>query len=414
MPQLMAGIAYVALGLDCIRRREWPIPKGPAMTSAAFLAFVWLLEVANPEQFNAKVVLLGLISYVYFIPLMFLGYAFIRNARDARRLGVFLALISILVTVVGMTQFVLGPARVEALVPGFRSFGQGTSNGLAAFRFPSTFAAVAQLQDFLTLGSVILLGACWDLAGWRRVLTVTGFAGLFFIGLINVSRTYYVTFPAGLIILLVLLWQSRAKRAGVRATAPRTPLSRRLLRLVLLVSFGAVAVLGAVHFAGNILAPRLATLSPDSPGFSTDIVSRFTKSAETLAGLVQTDYGWWHGHGTGTSTPYLFHLDMEAPIVEAFVPEVVYQTGVLGLLAYLFLYGSTFATCRWAIAKVRDRSVSVWACVFAAYLLLVVVESALGDEVLVLFPSAMFFWVILGSLMGLADGDRTGAMAPAP
>jgi hypothetical protein len=414
MPQLMAALAYLAFALDCLRRREWPRPRGLAPLATAFLALAWLLNSVNPEQFSLKVVALGLVSYVYFIPLMFLGYALVREAKQARNLVAFLAVISIVVAVVGAVQFVLGPARVQALLPGFNPFGQGTSNGLSAFRFPSTFAAVTQLQDFLTLASIILLGACLELTGWRRALALAGFAGLFFIGIINVSRTYYVTLPAGLFLLGLNLWRRRRNRGAAPSAARPAALPRRVLQIGLLLAFGSLATVAAIRLAGDIVGPRLATLRPDDPGFNSDIVSRFTKSAQTLDDLVLSDHGWWHGHGTGTSTPYLFHIDLEPAIVEAFIPEVVYQAGVLGLAAYAFLYGATFIICRQAILQAPDRATSTWVCVFSAYLMLIVIESGLGGEDLVLFPSAMFFWLILGAVIGLRDGLPAGARSTQP
>jgi len=168
---------------------------------------------------------------------------------------------------------------------------------------------------------------------------------------------------------------------------------------------GLLAAMGAAGLAKDMIAARFATLLPKDVAFQSDVVARFTKTAQLISQLVTSDPAWWRGHGTGTASPYIFHLaDTSRTVFESFPAEVLYQAGLFGVVAHIALFLAVVAVCQQILRTSASPEGQIWARIFASYLLLEMAEIVVvGSESLVYFPANMLFWFVLGALLAIRD-----------
>src|SRR5205807_3829655 len=109
----LAVIVYLAFLAAWIRGKE-PRPRvgffGPLMIFVGW----GLVQVFNPRSPSVFYGLLGLRMYFFYIPLLFVGYALLRDERDLRR---FLAFNLVLATVIGGLGIVQGIVGLDFLNP---------------------------------------------------------------------------------------------------------------------------------------------------------------------------------------------------------------------------------------------------------------------------------------------------------
>ncbi len=103
----LAAIVYLAFLAATIRGRE---PRVRAGFWGPLLVFAgWgLVQVFNPRSPSLVYGLLGLRMYFFYIPLLFLGYALLRNERDLRRFLAFNLALATVIAGLGIVQGIVG------------------------------------------------------------------------------------------------------------------------------------------------------------------------------------------------------------------------------------------------------------------------------------------------------------------
>src|SRR5205807_10039846 len=103
----LAVILYLAFLAVAIRGRE---PRPRVGFLGPLLVFVgWgLVQVFNPRSPSLIYGLLGVRMYFFYIPLLFVGYALLRNERDLRRFLVFNLLVATVIGGLGIAQGIIG------------------------------------------------------------------------------------------------------------------------------------------------------------------------------------------------------------------------------------------------------------------------------------------------------------------
>ncbi len=281
---VITGVIYILM-LPQAKARRAAVPRHLPLW--LILLSLWCITEAVLQRIPTPMALLGWVSYVYFVPLLYIGADLLSNDKYVLKMLKVSATAGSIIGIGAIASAILGksaPALLQPIVP---AVGIHTNNatGGTVYLAPSIFATAERASENL----LIALFACIALMHlpesrlWRR------FSAAAFIliagGLIAAERRadIYVAI-AGIIALFSL---SRLSPPPDRRFLPQTTVSpRRGLGFVLLVA--AFASVALSSYLG--MSETVSFLSSGSP------LSRITYMfwAPNLGDLT--------GQGTGTST----------------------------------------------------------------------------------------------------------------
>src|SRR5690348_2261603 len=237
--------------------------------------FFWLgvLQVFNPHSPSVLYGFLGIRVYFYYVPLLFVGYALIRNDVDLRKFLVFNAVLAGVIGALGIAQAILGnsflnPAKLDPNLADLGDLSKITPLSGQIFSLPdSVFVSSGRFALYIVAAMILMVGAAaYFLLSSRRyrklILGVTGIlAGAV---LLSGSRTAAVGSSVSVAVLVVgFLWSApRRKEHSHRLT-------RAIRRSVLVAAFGlAVLILLFPAEAGSRVAYYTETLDPESSAYA--------------------------------------------------------------------------------------------------------------------------------------------------
>jgi hypothetical protein len=290
LPSSIIGIVYVLVGatyvvcLPRIWRRSRIAP--PFLPLWLLLLSLWCFIVAIIQQIPAETALLGWASYVFFVPLFYIGAELM---TDDRRAAKALRIATIAGGVVGagaIASALLGQSAPTLLQPIIPSVGIHTFNVGNIYLAPSIFATaeVASEQLLIALFAWIALEHLPSGRLKRAPSAVVGL--LIFSGLFAAERRTDI-YVAVIGIIAVLILGSVSARATAGRPAPKIALTarRRLGGALFLAALGSVALISAIG------ASKLALfLTSGSPGGRISLMFSATNPISLT------------GQGTGTST----------------------------------------------------------------------------------------------------------------
>ncbi len=119
-----------------------------------FSLFFWLgvLQMFNPHSPHILYGLLGIKVYFYYVPLLFVGYALIRNDADLRKFLVFNAVLAGVIAMLGIVQAILGnsflnPAKLDPNLADLGNLSKMTPLSNQVFSLPdSVFVSTGPLR----------------------------------------------------------------------------------------------------------------------------------------------------------------------------------------------------------------------------------------------------------------------------
>jgi len=337
---VMVGIAYLAFLRGATPRTKF-LPPALKCALGLFVLF-GLVQVFNPNSPSLVYGLLGLKLYFYYLPLLFVGYAFVRTERDLQRFlfvsvgaAIPVALIGIIQAIVGL-DFLNPKGGVDINELGHLT--RMTPSGLEVPRPPSVFVSDGRFAQYILLAFILGLGT----------------AGYF---LLRGKRGRKLVFPAlGLVALAAVMSGGRGCFTYVVASSllipagflwgapPRSADTYRLFKAIRR-SFIVVALslaLAIVLFPKEIGAPLAfyrETVALDSPDSETFNRAWDYPVANFLAAF--SDREWMMGHGIGTASlgvQYVSHL-LGQPFpqiaVESGYGTLIAESGILGLILWL-------------------------------------------------------------------------------
>jgi hypothetical protein len=170
---LLIGV-YVGV-LPRLSRRKLRRPWWLVVPLALLLVLAVAQVAHNPSHTGA---LVGLRSYVIYVPLLWVAPVLVEGERRARLLLGLVVGLGVIESGLGMVQALVGPGVLNKLVSGAQP-ALITVAGREYLRPPGTFMQVANLSDFLvfvTLAAFALLS--WKRGGWGRHLAVLAFVFL--------------------------------------------------------------------------------------------------------------------------------------------------------------------------------------------------------------------------------------------
>lgn len=337
---ILTGVAYAFL-LPKVAGRSRLAPRSLPVLLA--LLSLWCAAEAVAQQIPVAVALLGWVSYVFFVPLFYIGAELMADDRRAARALRIVAVAGGVVGLGAIASAILGqgaPAVLQPIVPSVAVHSSATGNIYLA---PSVFATAEEASEQL----LIALFAWFALAQLRYARlgrTASAVLGvLIAVGLFATARRADILVAvmgvAGLTLLGLAARRGRSRHATATARG-------RLGPALLLTAAGSVVLLSLLG-AGKVL-PFFAS------GSNAESAVRFMFSPAHPAALT--------GQGPGTST-------QGADVVGAAAYTGVNMQG--SYTAYV-LGGRSFLTAEGGLTKtwleLGIAGVVLYAGVFAAVL----------------------------------------------
>jgi hypothetical protein len=373
-------------------------------------AGVCCVEVLNPHSPSLLYGLLGVKLYLYYIPLLFVGYALIESEVDLQRFLKFNLSLAAAVAVLGIAQAVIGagflnPAvtpeqlNLLRLVRRAPMTGELVERPTSVFVSDGRFAWYMLLALFLGIGAAAYEGVRRDRAVWVSLAALAVTATAILLSGSRGSMVYAV--GSALIFAPALIWglgrEVRARRAFARATA------------ALAIVIGAAGLVTALLFP-DALGARWAfyyqTIAPWSPATELAYRAGGYPVANFLAAF---SYPHWPlGYGTGTSSlgvEYLtsvFRLPTTGAAVESGYGALVVEMGLPGLLSWL----AWTVSLTWAAWKVVRglRGSALFPVGFAMFWFIFILLFPLtygGMQPYQNFIFNVFLWLLVGVLFRL-------------
>ncbi len=386
-------IAAIAAGALLRARRDRGSGALPPLSPFvfAFCAIV-LVELANPNAPRLVQGLAGVRTHLEFVPLFFLGFAFIRSERQLRALITIIVVCAAAGGVVSLVQSLITPDQLAAWGPGYREriLGEGYFAGAGRIGFDAADNGVVRPFG---LGSDIGAG------GLIAALALPGVIALIISGSLR-ARLLYAPLALGIALAVVT--------SGSRAST--------LLAAVSVLAFGAIATISrsaARAVAGLVVATALVFgvaqwLGPDNPAKNRArsvapdrVLSTF--SNERLGGVVKIeDYVLKIplGLGVGSVGPAL--AVSGGPPDPTLNSETLWnflmiETGLIGLAIIVAFMLRLLWLAATRIRRRVDPEQRLLLAAIAAPLSCLLV-GGFGGPTTVAVPSGPFLWLVAGVL----------------
>lgn len=371
------------------------------------VAFVLVVvaEVFNPSSLGPVQSLAGVRQHLEFVPLFFLGYAFVRTPRSLRALLVVLVLVASANGVVSYAQSTLSPAQLAGWGAGYseRILGTGKFAGQSKVEYVRVRGIVRStaVRPF-GLGSELGAGAL------TAVIALPGLIAMIFSYVSRLRLLAMVCAPA--VVLGVVTAGSRgafiACFAAVLAYAFLGGASRNVIRVAIGVAIGLAVILGTSSqlAASNDAAQRAqSVLSPS-------VLQTFWRERGDSVGLIGryvADYPL--GLGVGTVGPAQQALNPTGLPLDSETQWnlIVIEAGVAGLLLLVFFGASLVFLSAVRIPRFSDPEIRLQLSAVAAPLIALFVLCFVGP-VSVSAPSGPYLWFAAGVLSYwlLGSGSR--------
>ncbi len=427
---ILVGLVFLSLFVE-VRKGHVKLFRPPFLLFLYLFLFLGVLEIFNPNSPSILYGLMGFKLYFYYMPLMFVGYALIRNDEDLRKFLVINLGLAGVIGVIGIIQAILGHSFLNPanLAPELRDLGEldrftPLTNQLVSIP-SSVFVSAGRYSLYLVLVFTLAVGT----AGYL-LLHSTKYRKIVFLvlGIIVVATLFcgsrgavlYVA-ASSLVLTAVLLWGApwRWQQAHRMIKAIR--------RVFIVSALGLTAIL--LIFPEQA-APRIAfyveTLNPNSSAYEVNTRTWNYPMAGLVAAMDQPH--WLIGNGIGTASlggqyvAKILHQPQIAVWVEEGYGQMILEMGFLGPLLWL-LWTAALLFYSWRVVR-RLRQTRFFPIAFAifwyAFLLLYPFTYG-GLAPYQNFVDNAYLWLIVGVLYKLPvlyaanpSGAPLAAPVPAP
>jgi hypothetical protein len=407
---ILALLTYISLFTALRQGREERF-RPPFLFSLSL--FIWLgaLQVFNQNSPSVLYGLLGFKLYFFYIPLMYVGYALIRNDEDLRKFLALNAVLAIVIASLGIIQAILGHSFLNPtkLAPEIRELGQldrVTPITNQTLSLPTAvFVSTGRFALFLILATILTIGAAgYLLLSTRRNRNLV-FVAVGLVGgatLFSGSRGAVVYGAASTLVLAVGFlwgapWRWRQAHRLIKAT--------RRSFIVAALGLAAILLIFPVE-AGSRIAFYTETLNPNSSAY--ELSSRsWEYPISNLIGAF-TRPNWVLGNGIGMAslgTQYVAKLLGQRPPniwVEEGYGQLIIEMGIIAPFLW-FLWTGALLIYSWRVVR-RLRQTRFFPIAFAifwyAFLLLYPFTYG-GLSPYQNFVSNAYFWLLIGILFRL-------------
>ena len=327
----------------------------------ALLIFIWfgLLQVFNPASTSIFFGILGMKVYFLYVPLIFVGYAFLESEQELCRFFSFACILIVIVAGLGLAQSIIGPffLNPSTLQEDIRElstlYRKSPISGAVAYRPTSVFVSNGRFADFLIVAWLVSLGYAGYLllrSKKGRTLAFTTVGVVAAATLMSTSRGVLM-WDAGIALIVTagFLWGAPWHQGEVMRVV------RAIQRSTLFVGIALILLLTIFpEEIGSRLAIYSETLMPNSS--ASELVARTQTYPLQQLGYAFDHPRWPYGYGIGTctlGTQYvirIMHATRMRVGVESGFGNLVVELGVVGLILWLVL-GFSISFSAWKVVK---------------------------------------------------------------
>ena len=417
---LLVGLVYVSFYVALRQRRE-KVPRPPFLLPLGL--FVWLAaaQIFNSNSPSVLYGLLGFKLYFYYVPLMFVGYAFVQNEEVLRKFLVVNGLLAAVISLLGIIQAILGNSFLNPthLAPELEDLGNLYKTSPLTGRLvslpDSVFVSAGRYGLYLIFATILMIGAAGYLVLYttksrKLIFVVIGLVG----GgvLLNGSRgAVMYSVASALVLSLAFVWGAPWRHREAHRTLKAI---RRAFSVAVLV-LAAIMVIFPEE-AGSRIALYAETLLPNSTAYEVNNRAWDYPIGNFLS--VFDGPHWIIGNGTGTAslgTQYVSKLLGQRPPqmgVEEGYGSLIVEMGIIAPFLWI-LWTAALLVHSWKVV-IGLRGTRFFPIAFAilwyGFLLLYPFTYG-GLAPYQNYVSNAYFWLLLGILYRLPD---LMAAAPAP
>lgn len=409
---VLAFLTYVSLYVD-VRRGKEKLFRPPFLIP--LLLFFWFaaIQVFNTNSPSLLYGLLGMKTYFFYVPLMYVGYSLIRNDEDLRKILTLNAALAGIICFLGIVQAIVGNSFLNptVLAPELREMGnlhKVTPLTNQVFNLPtSVFVSESRFGFYLILAAILIMGTVGFLLLYTERSRKLAYLSLGLVGgavLFSGSRGSVVYSAISVAVII----------AGFLWGAPwRWGEAHRLLKAIRRVLVGAALGLAAVLLLfPQAAAPRLdfysETLSPESSAYQGEY--RGWNYPIYNLKLAFTNPHWMWGNGTGIGslgTQYVAEVLGTSPPdtwVEEGYGVLILEMGILGPLLWILWTTALLISMRKALLGLRQtRYFPIAFAIFWYALLLLVFLTFQGLASYQNYVGNAYFWLLVGIFYRLPE-----------
>lgn len=417
---ILVGLVYVSFFV-ALRRRGEKVPRPPFLFLLAL--FVWLAaaQVFNPYSPSVLYGLLGFKLYFYYVPLMFVGYAFVQNEEVLRKFLVVNGFLAGLISLLGIIQAIRGNSFLNPthLAPELEDLGNlyktSPLTGQLVSLPDSVFVSAGRYGLYLIFATILMIGAAGYLVLYtnrsrKLIFIVIGLVG----GgvLLNGSRgAVMYSVASALVLSLAFVWGAPWRHREAHRTLKAIRRSFSIAVLVL-----AAIILIFPDEAGSRIALYAETLLPNSSAYEVNNRAWDYPIGNLLS--VFDGPHWMLGNGTGTAslgTQYVSKLIGERPPqigVEEGYGSLIVEMGIVAPFLWILWTGGLLFDSWKVVRELRGtRFFPIAFAIFWYAFLLLYPFTYGGLAPYQNYVSNAYLWLLLGVLFRLPD---LMAVAPAP
>lgn len=419
---MLVAVVYMSFFI-AYRQKKVKIFRPPFFVALAVFFWFGLMQVFNPGSTSFFYGILGMKLYFYYIPLFYIGYAFMQSEEDLRRFFPYLMLIFGIISALGILQSIIGPSFLNPTVLQedirelSNTYRQAPISGVRAYRPNAVFVSGGRFAFFLVPAWLFSFG----FGGYqllrsrsRRWLTLVALGCTTVAIVMCASRgTFMWTLASSLICVPALLWGCPWQKGQLVRVL-------RSFQRTLFVAIFALLLMFLLY--PDALQSRLSiyqeTLDPSSP--ASELVHRSqTYPLKQLLGAF--DYPRWpYGYGIGTAslgTQYvmrIMHAQYMGIGVESGFGALILEIGIVGLFIYLAFAASILVSAGSVVLKLKGTPwfpigfIIFW----YAFLFLILFQWGGFQQFQDFILNAMF-WFMLGVLFRLPSLSALPQEAPA-
>ena len=416
----LVGLVYLSLFLD-VRRGRAKIFRPPFLVF--FMVFLWLgiLQIFNSNSPHVLYGLMGFKIYFYYVPLMFVGYALIENDEDLRKFLVVNAVLTGVISMVGIIQAIAGRSFLNptTLAPELAELGNLDKVTPLTQQIlslpPSVFVSSGRFSLYLTLAAILTMGS----AGYLLLHTKRSRTLVFVVfGIVGVATLFsgargalVLAIVSACVLAVAFLWGApwRWQQAHRMVTAIR--------RSFLIAAAGLIAiVLIFPEEAGSRLAFYTETLLPNSSAYQ--LGNRAWEYPIYNLELAFSNPNWVVGNGIGTGslgTQYVAKIlgtRVQTVNVEEGFGLLIVELGILAPFLWI-LWAGALIYYSWTVVRglreTRFFPIGFAILWYSFLLLFVLTYGSLAS--FQNYISNVYLWLLIGVLFKL---PRLLAEAPVP
>ena len=408
---VLAGLTYVSLFI-AVRRGRAKSFRPPFLLSLALFFWLAVLQVFNPYSPSVLYGMLGIKLYFYYFPLIFVGFALIRDDRDLWRFSIAFMVLAGIISMLGIIQAVVGPTFLNpaTAAPDLQELSaleKVVPDSKELFLLPSSvFVSTGRFAFFLVLATIVGLGA----AGYfilsklrRRKIILGGIALIAVAVLLSGSRTAFLYSLISTSMLTVAYLWGAPVRGGE---------GRRLMKAIRRsIMFAAVGLAIFVAFFPSSAGSRFdfysQTLLPSSSAY--ELTNRAWDYPALNFVVAFSRPHWIVGNGTGRASlggQYVSKLAGPAPniSVEEGYGQLIVEMGILGPVLWIVWTAALLWSAWKVVRSLKHTRLFPVAIAFAWYAFAILYPlTFLGLDIYQNFVNNAFLWILVGMLFRLPD-----------